>query len=250
MFAETALKRLHPPSTPQLPADPDFIKVTSRTHVPDDPSTTYRAITASEAEPRDSDSEHTDSVHGLTSDDEGRPSGEPHIHLTAQQEAIKDQESILARDPTLIDSWFSLIRLSIAQSPITARRGPAARAEISLAILKRALDAHPHNRTSIRLRVSYLDAGEEIWRKDEQAREWESALSALGGLGIDLRDREMIWTAWLSWAMRSAKNVDDYLSCFRRAFAVFNFQEAEVIRVRLLWRLCVHLHESGEQRLS
>ena len=161
MFAETTPKRLHPPATPQLPADPDFIKVTSRTHAPDD-SSTYRAITASEAGQRDSDSEHTDSGHGLTSEDEGRPSGEPHIHLTAQQEAIKDQESILARDPTLIDSWFSLIRLSIAQSPITARRGPAARAEISLAILKRSLDAHPHKRTSIRLRVSYLDAGEEI----------------------------------------------------------------------------------------
>ena len=188
MFAETAPKRLHPPSTPLLPADPDCIKVTSRTHTPDDPLTSYRAITASEAEPRESDSEHTDSVHGLTSEDEGRPSGEPYVHLTAQQEAIKEQESILARDPTLISSWFSLIRLSIAQSPITARRGPAARAEISLAILKRALDAHPHNQTSIRLRVSYLDAGGEIRRKDEQANEWESALNDLGGPGIDLRN--------------------------------------------------------------
>ena len=208
--------------------------------------TSYRAITASEARPRDSDSEHTGSVHGLTSEDEGGPSGEPHVHLTAQQEAIKELESNLAHDPTLIDSWFSLIRLSIAQSPVTARRGPAARAEISLSILKPALDAHLQNRTSVRLLVSYLEAGEEIWRKDEQAQEWESALNAVGSPGIDLCNREMIWTAWLSWAMRNAKNVDDFLSCFRRAFAVFNFEEAEVIRVRLLWRLCVHLNESGK----
>ena len=212
--------------------------------------TSYRAITASEAQPLESDSEHTNSVHGLTSEDEDGPSGEPHIYLTAQQEAIKELEAILARDPTLIDSWFSLIRLSIAQTPITVRRGQTARAEISLAILKRALDAHPQNRTSIRLLVSYLDAGEEIWRRDEQAKEWESALNTLGGPGVDLCNREMIWTAWLSWVMRNAKNMDDFLSCFRRAFAVFDFEEAEVIRVRLLWRLCVHLHESGKQQLS
>ena len=110
---------------------------------------------------------------------------------------------------------------------------PSSKSRMSLAILKRALDAHPHNRTSI------LDAGEEIWRKDEQAKEWEPALNGLGGPVIDLCDREMIWTAWLSWAMRSVKNVDEYLSCVRRAFAVFNFQEAAVIRVRLLWELCV-----------
>ena len=214
----------------------------------EDPLTSYRAITASEARPHDSDAEHTDSVHGLTSEDEDGPSGQPHIHLTAQQEAIKELETILIRDPTLIDSWFSLIRLSIAEIPITSRRGPIARAEISLAILKRALGAHPQNRTSVRLRVAYLEAGEEIWQRGVQAKEWETALIALGGSGIDLGTREMIWSAWLNWVMRNAKNVDDFLSAFRRVFAVFNVEEAEMIRVRLLWRLCVHLHESGERR--
>jgi len=247
-FAGTAAKRLHTPSTPQPPADLDFIKVTSRRHAPEDPLTSYRAIIASEARPHDSDSEHTDPVHGLTSEDEESPNREPRIHLTAQQEAIKELEAILTRDPTLIDSWFSLIRLSIAESPITARRGSIARAEISLAMLKRALDAHPQNRTSVRLRVAYMEAGEEIWKRDEQAKEWEAALVALGGPGIDLGNREMIWSAWLSWTMRNAKNVDDFLPGFRRVFAVFDIGEAEVIRVRLLWRLCVYLHESGEQR--
>ena len=51
MFAETAPKRLHPPSTPQPLADADFIKVTSRLHAPDDLLMSYRAITASEAGP-------------------------------------------------------------------------------------------------------------------------------------------------------------------------------------------------------
>jgi len=226
------------------------MKVTSRRHAPDDPLTSYRAITTSEARPHGTDSEHTDSVHGLTSEDEDGPGGEPRIHLTAQQEAIKELEATLTRDSTSIDSWFSLIRLSIAESPITAKRGQKARAEISLAILKRALDAHPQNRTSVRLRVSYLEAGEETWKRDEQAKEWETALNTLGGPGIDLSNREMIWSAWLSWTMQNAKNVDDFLPCFRRAFAVFNFEEAEVIRVRLLWRLCVHLHESGRQQIS
>ena len=227
----------------------DFITVTSRRHVQDDPLTSYRAITASEARPNDTDSDHTDSVHGLTSEDEGGPSGEPRIHLTARQEAIKELEAILTRDPTRIGSWFSLIRLSVADSPVTSRRGPIARAEISLAILRRALDAHPQNRTSVRLQVAYLEAGEEIWQRGEQAKEWEAALIALGGPGHDLGNREMIWSAWLSWVMRNAKNVDDFLSAFRRVFAVLNLEEAEVIRVRLLWRLCVHLHESGKQRI-
>ena len=213
----------------------------------DDPLTSYRAITASEARPYESDAEHTDSVHGLTSEDEGGPSGELHIHLTAQQEAIKELEIILIRDSTLIDSWFSLIHLSVAEIPITSRRFPIAKANISLAILKRALDAHPQNRTSVRLRVAYLEAGEEIWQRDKQAKEWEAALIALGGTGIDLGNREMMWSAWVNWVMRNAKNVDDFLSAFRRVFAVFNVEEAEMIRVRLLWRLCVHLHESGEQ---
>ena len=249
IFGGTAAKRLHAPSTPQPPADLDFIKVTSRRHVQDDPLTSYRAITASEARPHDTDSEHTDSVHGLTSEDEGGHSGEPHIHLTARQEAIKELDAILTRDSTLIDSWFSFIRLSIADSPVTSRRGPIARAEISLAILKRALDADPQNRTSVRLQVAYLEAGEEVWQRSEQAEEWEGALIILGGAGNDLANREMIWNAWLSWVMRNAKNVDDFLSAFRRVFGVLNLEEAEVIRVRLLWRLCVHLHESGKQRI-
>ena len=227
----------------------DFIAVTSRRHVKDDPLTSYRAITASEARPHDTDSEHTDSIHGLTSEDEGGPSGEPRIHLTARQEAIKELEAILTRDSTSIDSWFSLIRLSVADSPVTSRRGPMARAEISLAILKRALNSHPQNRASVRLQVAYLEAGEEIWQRGEQAKEWEAALVTLGGPGHDLSNREMIWSAWLSWVMRNAKNVDDFLSAFRRVFAVFNLEEAEVIRVRLLWRLCVHLHESGKRRV-
>ena len=150
----------------------------------------------------------------------------------------------------LIDSWFSLVRLSTAESPITARRGPVARAEISLAILKRALEAHPQNRTSVRLRTAYLEAGEVIWKRDEQAQAWETALKDLGGTGIDLGSREAVWSAWVSWAMRNAKNMDDFLPCFRRAFAVFNSEEAEVIRVRLLWRLCTHLHESGKRQSS
>ena len=248
MFVATAAKRLHAPSTPQPPADLDFIAVASKRRERDDPSTSYRAITASEARPYNSDSEHTDSVHGLTSEDEGGPSGKLHIHLTARQEAIKELEANLTRDSTLIDSWFSLVRLSVAEIPITSRRGPIARAEISLAILKRALDAHPQNRTSVRLRVAYLEAGEEIWQRVEQVKQWEAALIALGGPGIDLDNREMIWSAWLSWVMRNAKNMDDFLSAFRRVFAVFNVEEAEMIRVRLFWRLCVHLHESGEQR--
>jgi hypothetical protein len=208
--------------------------------------TSYRAITATDARPDDSDSERTDSVHGLTSEDEGGPGGEPRIHLTAQQEAIKEHEAILTRDPALVDSWFSLIRLSIAESPLTAKRGPRARAEISQAILKRALDAHPQNQTSVRLRVAYLEAGEEIWEVVRRANEWESALQALGGPGTDLGSREMMWGAWLSWRMRNATNVDDVLSSFRQALEAFNFGEAEAIRVRLLWRLCVHLYESGK----
>ena len=227
----------------------DYITVTSRRHAQDDSLTPYRAISASEARPHDTDSGHSNSVHGLTSEDEGDPSGEPRIHLTARQEAIKELEAILTRDSTLIDSWFSLIRLSVADSPVTSRRGPIARAEISLATLKRALDAHPQNRTSVRLQVAYLEAGEEIWQRGEQAKEWEATLMTLGGPGHDLGDREMLWSAWLSWVMRNAKCVDDFLSAFRRVSAVFNFEEAEVIRVRLLWRLCVHLHESGKQRI-
>jgi NRDE-2, necessary for RNA interference len=215
-----------------------------------DPFTSYRAITASEPRTYDSDSEHTDSIHGLTSEDEDGPGGEHRIHLTARQEAIKELEAILTRDSTQIDSWFSLVRLSIAESPITTKRGPVARAEISLGVLTRALDAHPQNHTSVRLRVSYLEAGEELWDKREQAHEWETALKAVGGLGVHLGNREMIWSAWLSWAMRTARNVDDFLSSFRRALAAFDFGEGEVVRIRLLWRLCVHILESGKQQIS
>ncbi|KAI6104062.1 NRDE-2, necessary for RNA interference-domain-containing protein, partial [Pisolithus croceorrhizus] len=165
----------------------------------------------------DTDSESSEGQEDNSDEDEGP------LALPSDQLAIKELEQKIALQPSSVESWLSLVTRSLATVPPTSKNASTVRAEITLSILDRALTAHPANRTSRRLRLIYLRAGEDVWYESKLQVEWEEALK-LGGVEI--------WMEWLEWRIRkSTESIDSVTS--------------EVDKLRVVWRVAVVFQEAG-----
>lgn len=163
--------------------------------------------------------------------------------LTALQQTLASLEAQLATTPASVSGWLSLLSHTLSTVPPTSKNAPAARAEISLAVLKRALAAHPHNTRNSRLRLRYLRAGEEVWHSSVLRSEWEEALRT--------GDPDL-WMAWLDWRIGSAeRGVEGVVEDARRALDSLSKQEVrgdearEMALLRVFWRVAVAFRDAG-----
>ncbi|GJE85747.1 NRDE-2, necessary for RNA interference-domain-containing protein [Phanerochaete sordida] len=157
------------------------------------------------------------------------------ISLDSRQITLKELEGQLTSDPTSIATWLSLLSHSVSTVPLHSKNAPKARAEITLAILSRALSAHPDNKKSVTLRLELLSTGEELWDNKRLYEEWEDAL--------DLGQPEL-WQAWLDWRIRTQRDgVDGIISDAERVLSIFASDEIEKLRV--FWRVAVALRDAG-----
>lgn len=173
---------------------------------------------------------------GLTSgEDVDSDSDSDNITLDSRQVTLKELEEKLASDPTSITTWMSLLSHSLSSVPIESKNAPKARAEISLAVLSRAMSAHPDNKRSMRLRLEFLSVGEELWSNERLYEEWEDALSL---------NHAELWMAWLDWRIRTYRDgIDRVMSDAERLQAVFEGNEVEKLRV--FWRVAVAFRDAG-----
>jgi hypothetical protein len=202
-----------------------------------DPQDSYRSITLKDDQISDSEDSRS---HSSASSD-----GELQLSLTADQETIKELENILSRSPDDETAWIKLWNISIKSVPKSMGRGSRAQAEISLSILRRAIDAHDSNRYSPRLRLLYIEHGAEIWSEDQIRVEWGNIMSELGDNRSPVWKRGVIWMAWLEWKLFSSRTINEALVEAKKALVALSDDVFEMLRVRICWRMAVFLREAG-----
>ncbi|KZS95938.1 hypothetical protein SISNIDRAFT_330589 [Sistotremastrum niveocremeum HHB9708] len=174
-------------------------------------------------------------------DSEGRPessSEEEDIGLTAQQTRIKEIEGDLSRDPSSVPAWLALVRHSLETVPLTSQNSTWARADIAIAILKRAMNSHPSIASSVTLRIAYLSYREDLGDLSALDADWNAALR-------DLRSPE-IAIEWLNWRLRSGKE-QGLPGFFRDAEKCLNMFSDDSSRVLGLWRIALALVDAGHR---
>lgn len=194
----------------------------------------YRTITLAK-DNSDSDSESSDG--SSDEDDDGTPP------LTSHQQTLKSLEQQLTSNPSSASTWISLVSQTLSTIPDTSKNATAARSEITVSILSRALSAHPQNHTSRILRLKYLKAGEEIWHESKLRAEWDDALK-IGGIDI--------WMEWLEWRIRKgAKRINGVVDDALRVLKTLGDDETDEIgKLRVFWRVAVAFHNAGMSSLK
>ncbi|KAF5385409.1 hypothetical protein D9757_005389 [Collybiopsis confluens] len=182
-----------------------------------------------------SDSESDSVISDSSSSGDERDS-----YSTAHQKTLKRLEQLVSADPSSIPSWLALLSQTLSTVNIHSKNSEKARSEIALAIISRALSAHPANSNSPLLRIKYLLAGEKIWEDRDCDLEWEKALNSGD---IDL------WMEWLEWRMRKAKSSDALNDVIDAALRVLssrgNSEQSEIEKVRVFWRTAIALQQAG-----
>jgi hypothetical protein len=190
----------------------------------------YRSISDQRGAESDSSKEGSDRS-GDDSDDDDAP-----ITLPAQQQKLKALECELVAAPASASGWLALLAHTLAATPPATRNARQARADIALAVLARALRAHPDNTRAVSLRLRYLRAGEEIWHESKLSEEWEDALKAVGNPEIVLE--------WLDWRVRTAqKGIDGVVEDGVRSIDLMRGHEIGMLRA--FWRVAVAMQQAG-----
>ncbi|KAL1748548.1 NRDE-2, necessary for RNA interference-domain-containing protein [Schizophyllum fasciatum] len=194
------------------------------TAVPED---TYRAITADDRARNESDSSEDEDEEESSEEeaDDGRPV------LSYHQEKLAELNRRVTAEPTNEHAWLDLLRESLVDVPPDSKNATTARAEITTAILGRALTFNPR---ALTLRREYVKAGEEIWHESRVRAEWEAALK--------VGDADM-WMEWLEWRIGQAK--DALSGIVEDAGRVLASTEDDMLRVRVLWRMAELFKSAG-----
>lgn len=213
----------------------EFTPLSTRKKGQADPIETYRSI----LEDKENDSDGSHSQASLSSsEDEG-------VTLTADQEAIKELEAILDHRPDDEQAWLRLWEISTRSLPRTMGRSTQVRTEISLSILRKAMDAHKNNRESLRLRLLYIEYGSPTWSDERTRREWDDLLDELGGAQVPIWKRTIVWMAWLERQFVSRPTVGEALEAAKQLMAALSEKEFEMLWVRMCWRIAIFMRESG-----
>ncbi|KAI0348412.1 hypothetical protein BDW22DRAFT_1350623 [Trametopsis cervina] len=157
-------------------------------------------------------------------------------HLTSRQATLRSLEAELSVDPTSIPTWLALLSHTLSSIPPETKNADKSRAEIALAVLSRALSAHPSNAQSQRLRLKYLNIGEAMWTAETLHSEWEKALK-IGS--------PELWIQWLDWRIRAVpRGIEGVSEDARRVLAALSL-ENEDGRLRAFWRIAIALRDAG-----
>ncbi|KAG8906633.1 hypothetical protein FRB99_006421 [Tulasnella sp. 403] len=194
----------------------------------------YRSITNDD--PDDSDGTSSSTDHDDLSSSEDFTSG-PNLVT----EANARLEAAVRSNPTSVPDWINLWEHSAA----TAVKAEA-RSDIIVSIIQRAFSSHPSNKSNPVLRAKYLLAGANLWHPSALTEEWESTLKltahSTSSGSFDL---------WMDYLHRTLKSegIMDLEAAVTRIRASLPTQatdwSCDAFKLRVLWRVCVGLAESG-----
>jgi hypothetical protein len=162
--------------------------------------------------------------------------GQDTITLSASQEKLRDLEQRVKSEPKSTSAWLALLQQTLSASPDISKNASQARANITLAVLGRAMMTHLDNKRSLSLRLRYIRAGEMIWPENRLASEWDTALQAI--------DTPELVIEWLNWRIRIEKGgVDGIVSDGVKAMGLMRGDELAILRV--FWRVAIALQQAG-----
>ena len=192
----------------------------------------YRSIDPARGHDSEVDSLSASAASDSSSDDDD--DDDDGTVFSSYHSKMRSLEEQLSSNPTSASSWLSLLSHSLSQVPTASKNATKVRSEITLSILGRALPTLAKVSSSIRIRLLYLHAGEELWSSDKLKQEWEVAL-ATGDANIFL--------AWLDWRIRNGSDgLDGILEAGIRVLASTT---SELERLRVFWRLTCALRQAG-----
>jgi hypothetical protein len=169
-------------------------------------------------------------------DFEEESDGEDAITLSAGQEQLRDLERRVKSEPKSVSAWFALLQQTLSVSPEVGKNTTQARADITLAVLGRAMMAHLDNKRALSLRLRYLRAGEMIWPQNRLLSEWDTALQAI--------DSPELVLEWLDWRIRVEKlGADGIVRDGVKALGLMH--NDEVANLRVFWRVAIALQQAG-----
>ncbi|KAL1408845.1 hypothetical protein Q8F55_005659 [Vanrija albida] len=180
-------------------------------------------------------------------------------------------ERHLASHPDDVDEWIKFAKLHLRLAPDAASSAfidPAAQpttranAEVTLAMLTRAFEAHRDNFLSADLHKAFLDAAAVFWPPDKVTERWVNVLRALGDRGTTEESLMPLYLGYIAWREGQGfgkagdgsgggvdKVVEVYLECLDR-LRLSGEQDApnearEENQVYLLLRTCLFLKQTG-----
>jgi hypothetical protein len=191
----------------------------------------YRSI--SDRRGAESDSSSSRSAHSDAGSDEDEDAP---ITLPVAQQQLRALEQAVAATPDSVSAWLTLLAYTLAAAPPAAKNARQARADVTVAVLARALRVHPNNTRSVALRLRCLHAGEEVWHESKLRAEWEDALKTVDSADIALD--------WLDWRVRTAQNgIDGVVEDGVRAINLMKGHELGMLRA--FWRVAVAMQQAG-----
>jgi hypothetical protein len=162
--------------------------------------------------------------------------GEDTFTLSVGQERLRDLERRVKAEPKSVSAWLELLTQTLSMSPETGKNASQARADITLAVLGRALSADLENKASVSLRLRYIRAGEVIWPENRLRLEWDTALQVINNPDLVME--------WLDWRIRAEKEGSDGI--VRDGVEALKLMRGEEIAMlRVFWRVTVALQQAG-----
>ncbi|KAG8969019.1 hypothetical protein FRC03_004986 [Tulasnella sp. 419] len=227
----------------QYSEDSGFIPLPS-TRVKQSKEPAYRSITAAEAD------EESDASSSSSSSQGGRHSNASDEEFTVPSTSAFTERNIALTqatksNPTSASAWMNLLRHSASSAPTQQ-----ARAEISLSILDKALDAHYSNKHNPAFLCQYLLFGSLIWPAAKLRDEWEIAVKKVEIHRRDLFEQTTLWMDYLTFKLKDS-GIDGLQEAVARVWQavaraeVAQVFELECFKLRVLWRCCVGLAEAG-----
>nr|XP_031858056.1 uncharacterized protein CI109_006498 [Kwoniella shandongensis]KAA5525128.1 hypothetical protein CI109_006498 [Kwoniella shandongensis] len=193
------------------------------------------------------------------------------------EEEVRRQTAKIERhlrdNPNDTDVWIEYSKLHLRLSSEAERTiglvDPAklpttrARAEVTLSILSRALDATEENGWSTKLHLAYLHAAEAFWPAEKVTGRWKNVLRELGERGGKEIEEGMmeVWLGYIAWregqgfgkAEGKSGGVDEvvdvYIDCLTKLQSGStegdDLQAKEENLVYLFLRACLFLKQAG-----
>ncbi|WRT64373.1 uncharacterized protein IL334_001305 [Kwoniella shivajii] len=244
------------PSDTQAPFNPhlDYLDFELRPTRREEDIPSYRSIT----HPHEEDDDEMESIKAAIGS-----------YSTLEEEVRKETiqtEHYLRSHPDDIDKWVSYSQLHLRTSPESETsihsadpgrlQTTRAKAEVTLSILSRALDAEEDNFTSTKLHLAYLKAAEQFWPNEKVTNRWKNVLRELGEKGKDEEGMMEVWLGYIAWregqGFGSGAGVDEVVEVYEECIGRLkdsrgsgDLQAKEENLVYLFLRACIFLKQAG-----
>ncbi|KAL7422893.1 hypothetical protein Q5752_002190 [Cryptotrichosporon argae] len=172
---------------------------------------------------------------------------------------VAEMERLVRSEPANVAAWLRYAALGHAEAEngsLDLAASKTAAAEVKLALLSRALDAHTDNFLAPDLHMAYLRVAEDVWSARRVTDRWRNVLRELRIRGAKDEDVFRVWLGYIDWRQTGGfgaadvgggveEVVDVYVECLGQLAKWKDAEAAEEYQVYLFLRACLFLRHAG-----